>query len=83
LIEVLDDFARGRDFREELFARSTSLLFLFQNGRAEFDTFAADVHIAGAFNQWADIAVVFATKRAVLFGVTIAGTASSGHYVFT
>src|SRR5262249_53047103 len=49
-------------------------LLLIDDRLTEFDALAADVHVAGAFDERADVAVALAAKRAV--GVAVAAGAS-------
>jgi hypothetical protein len=61
-VELSDEFARRGNAVEELFARSPPASFLFQDRLTEFDAFAADVNVAGAFDQWADVPITLSTE---------------------
>ena len=70
LVEVADDFPRRGDLAEQLFRGAPSLLFLLQNRLAKLDTLAADVNVAGALHQGANVTIALATKgtKGVLLG---------------
>jgi hypothetical protein len=70
LVEFVLDGARRRNVGEECFRSAAAALFLVDDRLAEFDALAADVHVARAFHERADIAVALAAKRAI--GVAIA-----------
>ena len=75
-IELADEFPGRGNAIEQLFARSPPASFLFQNRLAELDAFAADVNVAGSFDQRSDVAITFAAERAksVLLGRTAASS---------
>src|SRR5438552_1130066 len=85
LIELRNDLAGRGDAGEERFRRAAAALFLFQNRLAQVDTLAADVNVAGPFDERANVAVALATERTegVLLGRAGAASAaqvlSSGH----
>ena len=62
LIELRDDLARRGNAVEQRLGRAAAALFLFQDGLAQVDAFAADIDVAGTFDQGADIAVALAAE---------------------
>ena len=50
-VELGDDFARRGDLGEELLARAAPPPFLLEDRLAEFDALAADINVAGPFDQ--------------------------------
>jgi hypothetical protein len=69
-VEMRNDFTRSGNLRKELFAGSAPASFLFEDRLAELDAFAADIDIAGPFDQGSYIAIALSTKRTerVFFG---------------
>ena len=70
LIEAFLDRARGGNVRRGLLGSAASLLFLVDDGLAEFDALAADIDVARTFHERPDISVRAAAEGAV--GVAIA-----------
>ncbi len=62
-VEMGDDFARRGNPREQLLAAAAAASFLVENRLAKLDAFAADVNVAGAFDQRADVAIALAAER--------------------
>ena len=64
--------------REELLARAAAALFLVEDRLAEVDALAADVDVAGPFDQRADVAIALAAERTegVLLGGSTTTTAA-------
>ena len=83
LIEVIDDSSGGWDIAEEFFAGASASLFLGEYRGAEFNAFAADVNIAGAFDQRPYISIVLATEGTILFGIAIPSITPTSVQVFT
>src|SRR5205085_5853023 len=77
LIELRDDLAGRGNAGEERLSGAAAALFLFQDRLAQVDTLAADVNVAGPFDERANVAVALATERTegVLLGS--AGAASA------
>ena len=65
LVELLLDLARGRDVGEEGLGDPPAPSLLVEDRLAELDAFAADVDVAGAFDQRADVAVALAAEGAI------------------
>src|SRR5262245_40224471 len=74
LVESIFDLARAGDSRRRGAADAAAFL-LIDDGLAEFDAIAADVHVAGALDERTDIAVALATERAKGVAVPPGGTA--------
>ncbi len=70
LIELGDDLPRCKHFVEKRLAGASSPAFLFKDGLAKIDAFAANVDVARPLYQGSDVAIAFATEGAesVFFG---------------
>src|SRR5205807_915045 len=78
LIDLVLDRARRRDVGDGVAGDAAAFAFLVDDRLAQFDAFAADVDVAGAFDERADVAVAFAAEGAK--GVAIAsGAAARGN----
>src|SRR5438874_258652 len=73
LIEAFLDGARGGNIGRGLLGAAAALLFLIDDRLAEFNAFAADVHIAGAFDERSDVAVGTAAEGAVGIAISAGG----------
>ena len=65
LVQFMNEFPRGGDTLEQLSGRTATPLLLIQNGSAQINALAADVHVFRTFDQRPDFAVIFAAKGAV------------------
>ncbi len=65
LVELFLDLARGGDVGEEGLGDAPAAAFLVEDRLAELDALAADVDVAGPFDERADVAVALAAERAV------------------
>ena len=74
LVEAILDGPRGRDVRQRRPRAAAAALFLVDDGLAQLDALAADVHVVRPLDEGADVAVALAAKRAV--GVAIAAGAA-------
>ena len=75
LVELRDDFARRGNLGEELLAGAAAPPFLLEDRLAKLDALAADVDVAGPFDQRADVAIALATERTE--GVLLGGAAAA------
>ena len=80
-VELLLDFARGRDVGEERLGNAAPLPLLVEDLLAKLDAIAADVNVARAFHQGADIAIALAAERAK--GVLLGAARGSRAHVAT
>jgi hypothetical protein len=69
-----DDLAWGRDLAERELAGASPAALLIEDRLAEVNTLAADIYVAGAFDEGADIAVTLSAERAE--GVFLDGAAA-------
>src|SRR5262249_55953916 len=69
LVHLLLDVAGRGDVGERGLATATAAFFLFDDRLAQFDTFAADVDVAGTFDQRADFAVILPAEGAICVAV--------------
>src|SRR5262244_2358393 len=69
-VQLFLDLARGRDVGEEGLGHASAAALLVEDRLTELDALAADVDIAGPFDEGADVAVALAAERAerVLLG---------------
>jgi hypothetical protein len=79
LIQVSHNLTRGGNFVEQVATWAATFLLLIQNGLAKLDTFAANVDIPWTFDQWPDVSIALAAKRAksVLFVRTATATTTT------
>ena len=63
IVQMGDDFARRGNSREELLAAAAAAAFLVEDRLAKLDAFAANVNIAGPFDQRPDVAIALSAKR--------------------
>src|SRR5262245_18385391 len=64
-VELVLDGARRRDARNRRPATATTAFLLVDNRLAQFYAFAADVDVAGPFDERPDVAMTLAAERAV------------------
>src|SRR5262249_21643372 len=62
LVELILDGARRRDVRDDALGHAAAALLLIDDRLAQLDALAADVNVAGPFDERADVAVTFAAK---------------------
>src|SRR5437870_5957517 len=72
---VLDGAGRG-DVRDQALGDAAATFFLIDDRLAQLDALAADVNVAGALDQRADVAVAFAAKGAKGVAVAACGAGS-------
>ena len=80
-VELVLDLARGGDVGEEGLGHPPALPLLVQDLLAELDAVAADVDVAGAFDERADVAIALAAERAV--SVLLGSAGAAGAHVAT
>jgi hypothetical protein len=62
VVELGNEFAWRGNASEKLLARAAAPAFLFEDRLAELNALAADVNVAGTFDQGTDVAIALATK---------------------
>ena len=80
-VELFLDLARSGDVGEERLGHAAPFPLLVEDLLAELDAVAADVDVARAFHQGADIAIALAAERAV--GVLLGAARGSRAHVAT
>ena len=78
LVEVFDDLPRREDLGEQRLAGAAAAAFLLEDRLAEVDALAADVDVAGPFDQRPHVAIALATERAKGVFLGRAAAAASG-----
>src|SRR5437016_7557624 len=76
LVQFVFDDARAGNVREQRFRGAAAAFFLINDGLAELDALAADVHFAGPLDEGSNIAEALLAKRTV--GVAIPPRGSIG-----
>src|SRR5262249_46633746 len=76
LIEFVFDGARRRNVGDQTLVHAAAALLLVDDGLAQLDALAADIHVAGPLDERADVAVALAAKGAE--GVAIAAGIAGG-----
>ena len=74
LVEFFLDVAGGRDVGEQALGAAAPAFFLVDDRLAQLDAFAADVDVARALDEGADVAVTFAAEGTI--GVAVAARAA-------
>ncbi len=69
---------RRGDLGEQLLAGAAAAAFLFEDRLAQVDALAADVDVAGPFDQRSDVAIALATEGTEGVFLGGAGSAASG-----
>src|SRR5205814_9437440 len=76
-VELVLDVPRRGDVRDRRLAAALAALLVVDDRLAELDALAADVNVAGAFNERPNVAVALATKRAVRIAIAAGASGRS------